>query len=240
MFMVRLALILLCAVCAGFGFRDVAFVGSVGKGPPASCATTDTTLPHDILLEGFNGTDYETNFVETGTVNPDANTSSMTTEKPTGACDEGFSVSVSDSVKYAEKDFGELLTLPVDVYFYFYFSGIQDGELFSIAAFSSDVTPGAGSTTIVNMMRSGSTYQVRALGDSNSDWNTDLVAGQWNKIKLHIETGAGNGLLTVNDGTSVTFSAQNFSARYLAVGQVQAGSGTAGTLYFDLVTVDAP
>lgn len=205
------------------------------KPPVASggaCATSDTTLPHSLFLEGFETPGYENSWAETGTVDDQADTSALTSNKPVGACDVGFSVSVSGSAKYATHDLGSHQAQPVDLYCYIYPTGITDGDLYSIIGFNANAPAGE---THVNFRRAGSTYEVRVVADTVTAFQA-INVDSWNLIQLHVE--GASSYLKVNGGSEIAFTATAFTTRYISIGQLTASIANAGTWYFDLVAVD--
>lgn len=225
----------------------------------SACATADTTLPHDTLLEGFQVSApsyYETNWSIGGTgggltLNADADTTSLTTGKPAGACDQALQMTIAQTDTQESSiywDYGSAIdvdTVSVDLFCYIYVSVIPDGaEDVTFLSFKTSTSPDAssGSSARIIIKADGSNFALLANGTTSSSDVTGLAVNTWHKLQLHIDATAASSSLTVNDGTPVTFTRRaTTDPRYLHFGSLDAAiSGDSVTMFVDLVTLDFP
>ena len=234
--------------------RAIPLTVFLGGSPPAgsACASTDTALPYDHFLEGFQTTTTGINdgnawtvaaVVGTGTVDPYYDTTALTTNKPAGACDRAWRLVLpTDGVEtYQAWDRGsafDITTTALTVVFYLYIETAPDsGEGYPIFRYGSSSTS-VGSR--VDLTNSSGTLQLTAVGQTTSAAIT-VTAGQWEKVTMFISTDGATAAstLAVNDGTPQTFQRGAADPRYLTLG---AGSGLvsneSGTFLIDLIAID--
>jgi hypothetical protein len=223
----------------------------------SACSTTDTTLPHDTLLEGFqlasngygDGNSFTTTEVGT-TANIDsyADSSALASGKPDGACDRAWKLTVpTDGTEtYVYYDLGSSIdtdTVMINVVFYLWVeAGSMDanGESCFVMQLGNGTTPGTSETCRINLKNSGGNIQLEA-GAASTTTATTITTGAWHKVALHIDTTNTSCSLTIDDGTTYTFQRGAFDVRYLFFGASQnLGAGENGTLWFDLITINTP
>lgn len=240
--------LLLCG--QAFSPSDLAFVGKPAAAGGAACATTDTTLPHDVFLFGWESGDSGTwtSWVGTDTVTYDTafDTSALTTGKPTGACDVGAQVAVSntagdESLYWDNGSAVTIATTPTDFDFYIYVTTAMDsGENFTIVSINTTATGSGSVTTWVNLRNNGGTLEVQAEGGSSSAWIA-LTANSWNRITVSLKAVAASSTIAVNGGTPQTFTYLGTQWRYFHYGAVQNhAANEAATYVMDLVAINTP
>lgn len=214
------------------------------------CGTTNTTLPHDLMITGFEGTGYEAStgtWTETGAPDEDADISALTSGKPSGSCAQGLLTTIAGANLYTQFDYGSTITLTtqgLDVYCYFYLQTAPDsGEGFYILSLS----PGTDTTTArarLFLENIAGTINLTAQGDTTSAAET-ITTGTWHLFKLHVDTAitGTTSYIQVDGGTQRTFNRDSGSDnfRYLAIGATQFASGADSMVaYWDLVIWDRP
>jgi hypothetical protein len=238
--------------CFGQGLIINRFINQTGGGG-AGCATSDTTLPHDQLLEGWGAGGAEntwTSWVGTDTVsfNQNFDTSALTTGKPTGACDTGTQVTVTtaagDESLYWDR--GSAVTMAsqaVDHYHYLYVTTEPDaGEAFVYISLNASATGSGSITTWIKMRSNGGQMEVQAEGASASAW-VAITENSWNKIKVHMDTATtgSTSYIQVNDGATQGYNRFGTEFRYVHYGAVQEHAINENAVYvLDLITADFP
>ena len=222
---------------------DAAWVGQLGAG----CATTDTTLPHDTLLEGFGTPGYEQAWTEVGTtanINDAADSSALAENKPDGACDTAWYLNVpTDGTEtYAYWNYGSAIdtaTVNIDTYFYLWIAtGPDAGEDFAIA----QIYEGVSTYQVLKLVleNSGGTLRIYVSSSANSA-TVNLTTGVWQKIMIHLDTTAASSYLQVDDGAKKTFTRYNYDVQCVRIGAPNGlDANDNGSLYFDLVCVNTP
>ena len=213
--------------------------------PAASaCLSTDTTFSHGQFLEGFQTatTGYENTWAGSGgTVNAATDTTSLTTGKVTGQCDQAFSLAATATLTTRYTDFGAgVLTYPMTVTLMFYVDAQTDETYSNILTVGSSTGISSGIYNGLQFSRSGSAYQVRGRGTSQSAWAA-ITVNSWNTIVLRIDhTNATSSYINVNGGSNQTFDSDGAGGeRYLIIGQnAFIGTPATGNLYFDLLCID--
>lgn len=245
---------LLLAACSfgqGWTLRDPSFAGKVAT-PAAggACATSDTTLAHDTMLEGW-GSGAENTWTawqnaDSVAFNTSYNSSALTTGKPTGACDTAIEVAVSntageESLYWNNGSAITLATTPTDFVFYIYItSGMDDGEVFTIVNINTGATGTGSVSAFINLRNSSGTFQVQGEGNSSSAW-ASLTASQWNKVTVHFDSTAANCYINVNDGSNQTFTRLGTTWQYIHIGAPYGhAANEACTYILDLFAVNTP
>ncbi len=228
-------------------------IGYTNSLASASCATADTTLDHDQLLEGYGAGGAENTWlswvnVDVATYDQNFDTSALTTGKPTGACNTGVQVTINNTSGNESLywDRGSAVTLAsqaVDFYAYLYVTTEMDAsENFTIISLNATAT-GSGSVTVwVNLRSNAGAMEVSAEGGNSSTWGA-LVENSWNLIKVHMDTATtGNtSYIQVNGGSTLGFNRSGTEFRYVHIGAVQNHAvNEAATYVLDLITADFP
>lgn len=232
------------------GLQSPGFVGQLSKKvSTVSCLSSDTTLPHDTLLEGFQTPGYENSWTEVGTtanINDQYDSSALSTGKPTGACDLALQLTApTDGTEtYFKWNNGseiDLDTQAVDVVFYLYLdTAPDDGENFYLLLAQT-----AGSTTdvYITLRNNAGTIEIAGSGASTSAYQS-ISTGQWLKVKLHMDTTTSGSLsyIQVDDGTKRMFnrmSSRDF--QYLSLGTVLGlDVNDSAVMIFDLIAINTP
>lgn len=245
-----LFILLPLAVCGqqAFTYGDLAMVGNAGsqKQTTAACSTFNTTNAWDDFIDGFQGaTGYESNtWTAQGTVAnviSNANSSSLSTYKPAGACDQALKVILpTDGTETnARLDLGYILdldTIQTDVYFCIY---VETG-------------PDAGESYVVYTYRTGAANDTLAVTLANTAGQLTLTpkdgisinisAGQWYTVKMSYTTaGPGCSITIWSNGSQVgstTFYRLGGDMRYLYFGApFNLDANDSGTVWFDLISI---
>jgi hypothetical protein len=249
--MIRLSIIVL--LISAFSASSLP-IQMIGKGRPrgvvsAVCATSDTTLPHDQLLEGWQNSGPEntwTSWVGTDVASFDQNfdTSALTTGKPVGACDRGLQVTVTgtagEETIYWNRGSAVTVSLQaVDVYFYINVTTSPDaGENISICNLNSTATGSGSVMAYINVRNNAGSIEIQAEASTSSAF-TALSSG-WNKCKVHLDTTAASSYFQLNDGTQNTFTRLGTTFQYVHIGAEQHALNENITYVVDLITVDFP
>lgn len=218
-----------------------------------ACATSDTLLAHDELLEGFEGDGYELTWTEGGTtanITEGADSSALTANKPLGACDKAWKIVVpTDGTEtWATWDRGSAIDPAVnniDSVFYFYVesgpdTATEEYSIFQIGG-SSSATPSSTSNTRIILKNNAGNITIRASSSVNSAEITVATPAQWNKVAVHFNTTAGSSTITLNDGTPQSFTRAATTVRYFHLGPGQGlDANENGTIWMDVVAVDTP
>jgi len=230
----------------------VAFTNSLA-GSGAECATTDTALAHDVLLEGWQGDGTENAWTEAGTpgmITMGADSSALTSGKPDGACDLAMSF---DNVGFGTEnwvrwDNGSAIdvdTIAIDVVFYIYVeTRLDSGESFNIVSANPTTTFSSTLGASIALGDNGTAATLTARGNTVATAGT-LTSGQWNLVKLHIDTATtGNAsYLQINGGSTLGFnrSTGGEDVQYFNFG---AGSsldaGDVCKFWIDVVAINTP
>ena len=243
-------------VWSPFVARAIPLTVFLGGSPPtvSVCATTDTALPYDHFLEGFQTATTGVNDgnawtvaadVGTGTIDRYYDTSALTTNKPNGCCDRAWRIVLpTDGTEtYTTWDRGTNYTLNVGGalthVFHLYVQTAPDpSETYSIYRYGAAATGSGDSIQITNV---AGTIQINASGQTNSS-NITISTGQWYKVTLYQDTSyaGATSWISVDDGTQQTFQrTANYTVRYLSLG---ASSGLqaneSGTFIIDLIAID--
>lgn len=221
--------------------------GMMAQSAPASTETI-------ILLEGWEGSGAENTWstynANAGVVfDQDADTSALTTGKPTSADNEALSVTIA-SADGAESslywDNGTAIdidTQPLNIEFYIYVTTKPDTtENIAIFTCGNSATPGTTPCATIRMLNNAGTVQVRGEEGSNSGY-ANLTDNSWNKIVLHIDTTTTGtaSTITVNGGTANTFNRAANDARYFHFGAPRVVDiGDSGVFYLDLIKISKP
>lgn len=213
-----------------------------------ACATSDTALPHDTLLEGFGAPGYEVSgWTESigagGSIDDTADSSSLTTNKPTGACDTALRVISSGAVTYAQWDSGSARIYNFDFYFHIYFSTItvaSGGTYVIFTVNNSSLNPAGTVRVQVRLRNTAGTLTIEAQGDTSSS-TTTVTTGQWYKVKIHLDATAASSYIQVNDGAQNSFTRGTGGAnwRYMEVGGTRdVGAGEVLDAYYDVIAIE--
>ena len=250
--------ILACASCLGqaFTFHDIAFLDQVTNLPAsgAACATANTTNAWDELLEGFNDVDGKENtWADVGTtanITYGADSSALTTYKPTGACDKAWKLVVpTDGTEtYSGWDRGSAIdidTLAADIYLSLYVEVKPDAnEYFNLLDYN--VTSGVSEKGILLRSSAAAQLNVISAGASGSD-AINISTGQWYVLKLHLATTAAESTLTVWSNGALIGSVDTFTRsagidlRYIKIGApFQLDANDSGTIWVDLIAIHTP
>jgi hypothetical protein len=216
----------------------------------ASCGTADSPLAGDELKYGWEAGDTGTwtSWVGTDTVAFDQafNTSALTANKPTGACNLGVQLTVAntsgdESIYWNRGSAVTIASQVTDIYFYLYVTTPLDNtENFTLMSINTSATGSGSITTWVNIRNSGGTMQVNGEGSNSSTWG-NLTASQWNQVRVHIQDGAGNSYVSVNGGANQTFTHNGTQWQYIHIGAVQNHSiNEAFVGVMDVVVVNTP
>jgi len=221
-----------------------------------ACATSDTTIPHDTLLEGFQvvTTGYENTWAAGGTgtsvtFDPYADTSAITSGKAAGQCDRAMKLTIvaadvlEQSVYY---DHGTIDadTVAVNYSCRIYVTVIPDGtEVVYPVAANNNVSPNnSGDAAFrIGITTNGANVMIRARGTTDSAI-IPVNINTWNLIEVHLDPTAASSTITVNGGTPESFTRTTaIDPRYVHIGSygVQA-LGTSATLYIDSITANTP
>jgi hypothetical protein len=223
-------------------------LGSGVSAAPA-CSTADSSIPHDVFIEGFQGTGYELaatyTFTETGSPDEDYDSTSLSTGKPTGACNEAYNVDTTGSEVYTILDLGAAnvlaLSSDLDIYFSFYFTASTDMYVDILFVDKTQVY-GGGKVATVGLYKSGSTLQIRPTG-STSGTLTNITASAWHSCVLHLDSTAADSTLTCDGGSPIGFTRYTNSPDQVR-GILFGGLGVSGSenlnIVFDLLAVDRP
>lgn len=227
---------------------DAAWVGQLGAAEEAGCATTDTTLPHDTLLEGFGTPGYEQAWTEVGTtanINDAADSSALAKNKPDGACDTAWYLNVpTDGTEtYAYWNYGseiDTATSEVDMYVYLWIVNGPSaaGENFAIYG----ALAGDNVNLVFKLMLENSAGTLRVFVSSSANSATvNVSTGSWYKLHIHSDTTAASSYMSVNDGDHKTFTRYDRDIQYIRIGApYNLDADDNGDLYIDLVCVDTP
>lgn len=246
--MVKYLLILLCSAQLALGQSWFGAMLTAQHPVSAVCATTDTSLPHDTFLEGFQGTGYESGVTifESGIPNEDADTTSLTSGKPSGACSEAAYYDVSGAEVYTRWDLGANadLTGGMDFYCYLYIQAQPDNtEAIRIAVLGSTTSSSTAYICQLNIVGTTGNPSLSVIGSVNSS-TVSVAMNTWHKVKIHLDAtaSAGGSHMEVNDnGSPVTFTRFNNNLRYIFAGGVTSVGATDNVqVYFDLLTLDIP
>lgn len=253
----RLIILLISLACVVDALGQVLLFGRRPVAATAACATSDTTLPHDFFLEGFEvaTTGYENTWTAGGTpggvtYNPAADTTSLTTGKPIGACDQALRVTVAmadgnEDTIYWNSGGNDVDARAADFYFHVYIVTPPDGaeDLTIICGKNTTVpTSASGSSFQLILKQSGGNAVLMARGTTDSAEVTGLALNTWHKVKMHIDPTAASSSMSVNDDTPVTFTRRTgVDPTYLHVGSADAATaGDSADFYLDLITVELP
>jgi hypothetical protein len=227
-----------------------AMMGSVPVA--AGCATTDTSLAHDYILEGFETatTGFNDGNSLNVTENPNSDnidgyydTSALTTGKGTGQCNRGLQVvaPVGGPDTYVSWDYGSAIdvdTIQLTIRFYFYINTAPDASelvaIFSLAA----AGPLTGVSAGVDVFNNAGSILMRAGGTDTSNWIT-VSTGQWYVVTITLDTARAAGGSSINvAGSTQTFQRTTWDPRYFHLGAFDLGGTDSGTFTFDLLAVD--
>lgn len=222
----------------------------------APCATSDTTLPHDTLLEGFNvsSTGYENSWADGGTgtsctFDPAADTSAFS-GRPVGACNQALKIThvaadAGEQTKFI--DFGsiDVDTINTDLRFYIVVTAIPDGaEAPRFISFTQTTSPNnvTDQSFRVVIEADGSNFKLAAAGTTVSSYFTGLAVNTFHLVEVHLDTTGASSTFNVNSGSAATFTRRAaVDPRYLHVGAVgNQISGDSYTAYLDLIAVNTP
>lgn len=235
------------------GLRSPAFVGGLNKPAVASaCATTDTSIAHDELLEGFQTatTGYENTWAESGTTaNIDSyyDTSSLTSGKPTGACDRAWQLVVPSDGTETWATWTKASSIPVtttiDVVFYIYLSSLPatSKALFPFCI-DGDYDDAIARFHIFNSGGSG-LCRVQT-GDSSS--YVSFTASTWHKVQIHLDATPENSWVALDDGAQEQFTrlvTTYKTLKYIKIGApytLAAGDADGVSVVVDLICINTP
>lgn len=241
-----------------FTLEDPAFLRFIttttGEAPPA-CSTGNTTNAWDNFLEGFQTptTGFESNgWALSGTTNniTMVDSTSLTSNKPDGACNQCIQVVVNDdgTETWASCDLGvggtiDLDTVQTDVFFSFYVVTGPNvaNEVFSIFGMGGT---SVGSSHKVQLHNVGGVLKVYFVSSGTGDPIT-ISAGQWYVAKISFDTAAevnGSAFYLYSGGSLVgsdtTITRLTTDVRYIAVGSsLGVDAGDNGTVLFDIIAV---
>lgn len=217
-----------------------------------ACATSDTSLPHDELLEGFQTatTGYENTWAETGTtanITAAADSTALTSGKPAGACNQAWKLVVpTDGTEtYTQWNRGSSInptTQAATFTFYVYIETPPDnGEVFYIFSLGSVTSP-ATAVARISLRNTTGTITLTAVGSSSSA-DVTVTTGAWHKVATYIDTSTTGNLstLTIDGGAANGFNRNTTAMQYLSLGATSSlEANDSGTLWFDLVCLNTP
>jgi len=225
---------------------------AAGKVPAsATCASSDTSLPHDELLWGSELTDADTTWVDgTGAGGTDVtnyNSSALSTGKVAGQCNVAWQWTIvggTTTISYRYWDRGSAIgtTTEADLIFYLYIqTAPDDGENFSICNTGESTDPGAAQCANVYIRNNSGTVEIQVSADVSSSW-VALTGSSWNKVKVHFDVTGANSSIAVNDGTPATFTRSAARGiRYIHIGVPNGKSTDDNGIYvIDLICLNTP
>lgn len=228
--------------------------------PPASaaaCATADTTLPHDELLEGWTGASQENTWTSAGgeagvTIDLNADSSALTAGKPTGACNEAAQftiVSATGTETYYRWDRGSTIATNVDLntrlYLYVTTAPLT-GQSMQIVYFGAFTAPTSGGGRVrLNLSDVSGQMKLSASGTtvtSTTGANGNISMDTWIKVEiLCAGTDPTTSSLVIDGGTPLGFTSALNLSRYFCVGPgANLETADVATFYLDVIAVDTP
>lgn len=250
-----IAAILLCASLAWAGEpvqlarMSVSMVG-VGGGAAAACATPDGSFtPLD--NEGFQTatTGYERSGWTTaiGSPNPAADTISLTSSKPTGACNQGLSFAYAGDTTYGAAVWDNGSSMGGTAYFRFYLyvsaEGVDDGQIVSVFDVWRGYTYTVGNAVgHVRVTQTSGQLQIYGYsGFPSTSTAINISTGQWYRVELKLVANgaAGTSEIKVDGGAAQTFQADSYTTLQSFGAGVNIASPTSATItvYYDLIAV---
>lgn len=228
--------------------RRIATPTSVSIG----CSSSDTTVPHDTFLEGFQTatTGYENTWSEFGTtanITPAGDSSALTSGKPTGACNQAIKfVMPSDGTEtYIRWNRGSLLDIDsvgLDLVFYIYVEDLiaTDLQQYNMVVLSSGDTIGTYATYLA-LGRSGANTYLNANG-ADASANIIFTRNAWHQVNLHLHSIAGGSYINVDGGSNQPFTrVVGVDFQYLWFGSVSGlAASENNTIWFDLICLNTP
>lgn len=226
---------------------------------PSGCATTDTALPHDEFLEGWQVTDGENtwNFTDGGSdivLDRNSDTTALTTGKPTGACDRAIKI-VADladvTAGYYRWNRGSAITAGTDIDFYFSIyiptgGGMQTAENLGIISFGAGTTPATSKRVYCNLILAAGATKIYANGATSSsyvDSASNLSLDAWHNIKIHTDVAAdaAGSYIQIDGGTAKTFQRGPNNFQYTFIGAVDSLTiGDSTTNWVDVIAINTP
>ncbi len=216
----------------------------------APCATANTTVPHDVLLEGWQTGAGENTWTNIGGTSKTAiiDTTAFTSGKPAGACDKAYAVTnLTDGVEQFNLwDNGSAIvtsSTALDVVTYFYVETAPgSGDAFVFLTANNNVSTVTASPVFDAVIwNNGGTLSLGVGASIATASYTNISSGTWNKLKVHVDTTAASSYWNLNDGSNIGFTNANTSARYFRVGAVSSlDANDTGTVFHDLIHIDTP
>lgn len=244
----------LLALAQSFTPTDAAWLGALNV--PASggaCATTDTDVPYDEFLEGFqtdttgtnDGNAWAAALVGT-TANIDCwkDTTALSDNKQAGACDRAWYVSLPTDgtetfIRYDRGSSIDLDTQPIDVYFDVWIDTAPDaGESYVILMLRN--TEAGSAVARCYLKNNSGTLQMWGNGDTTSTAIT-VSASTWIPTRMHIATdGDANSYIAIGSTTN-TFERTVNDFRWISFGAPEGlDANDSGAFYLDRVCVNSP
>lgn len=228
---------------------------SIYPNESTACGTLNTSLTAtNRLLEGFQitTTGYEhiysaIGYTEVGTtanITPAADSTSLTSGKPTGACNQAWKLVVPTDGTHTYAQWDNSTEIDIDASgftatFYLYIEVAPDAtENYSVFRLSNSTDSGVVSVTLNN---TAGVVQVRAVGSTASNL-INTATGAWHKIVVFLSTVTSSCTIAVNDGTAETFTrTSNRDVQIMRFGSpLSLGAGDSGTIWFDLIALGTP
>lgn len=221
-----------------------------------TCSTYDTTNAWDNFIEGFqiDTSGYESNVLYSvwitngvGNVNYAFDSSSLTTGKPPGACNQCWRIVLpTDGTEaWARADLGAAIdidTIQTDLTISIYVeSGPGTSKSYFIAIWGTSATAVSWAVGL-DINNNAGQLQLRARATSTVTVN--ISAGQWYTAVISLDTAravGGSTLYVYSEDSLVnsgTFQRNASDIRYIFIGGPNSlDSGDSGTLDFDLITI---
>jgi hypothetical protein len=242
--------LLLLAICLTTDAQSSRRRALMAQRASTACATSDTTEPHDTLLEGWQtgaGENTWTNIGDTAKMDI-IDTSSLTTGKPAGACDKSFVVTNGTDGVEAFKlwDNGSAIvtsSTALDVVQWVYVhTAPGNNDVFVIATANNNVSTVTASPVFDMLLRNNAgTLEVGVGASAATAIYTNITVSTWTRVQVHVDTLAANSYFTVNSGDQLGFVNVNTSARYFRIGGVSSvDANDTGTYLFDLTCLNTP
>lgn len=214
--------------------------------PATGCLTTDTVLPHDILLEGWQsgGENTWTNTGDTAKIDI-IDSSAFATGKPAFLCNSALVCSNGTDGVEAFKlyDLGSTIdtsstALDVTQWIYVH-TAPGNNDLIRIWGMNNSVSSATSSEVCgLNLTNAAG---VVWIGIAATTTYTNIPTGEWVKVAVHLDPTAASSTFTVNDGDSQTFTRANNSVRYLRIGAPSSlDANDTGIMLFDGLHLNTP
>lgn len=239
-------LILLTALSASIAEAQLNWKPILNRRQTSSCATTDTSLPHDTLLEGWQagGENTWTNTGDTAKIDI-IDSSAFTTGKPAFLCNSSLVCSNgTDGVEgFKLLDLGSTINtastaINITQWIYIH-TAPGNNDLIRVFTINNSVSSATSSEVAgINVTNAAGTVWI---GLSSSITYTNIPTGEWVKVAIHLDTTSSSSTFTVNDGDSQSFTNANTQFRYVRIGApASLDANDTGIMLFDGLHIDAP